>query len=180
LVDLFRTYSGQTGELIVNTFIGLLVAVATVPPILFAGMGGGSLLIHWNPPSTNSLVVDDIKDDREKAEEAAGVYLPESPLREPKKTIPGVVTFYCSDPRYTDDTPFITANGTRVRFGIAASNIVDFNTRIQIPDVFGDASFVVMDRMNDRYNRKPFFDIWVETCDEARERGVHYTAVRVY
>lgn len=108
------------------------------------------------------------------------VTLPRSPLRGPRKFIRGVVTFYCSDPRYTDSTPFITANGTYVRFGIAASNIVDFDTRVSIPEVFGDTFFVVKDRMNPRYNNRPFFDIWVESCEEAKQRGVHYTVVGIY
>mgnify|MGYP001610072804 CR=1 FL=1 len=108
----------------------------------------------------------------------AGASFPDSPLREPRRLQKVVVTFYSSTIDQTDDTPFITANGTRVRYGIAAANFLSFGTRIKIPDIFGEEVFVVHDRMNQRFGNR--VDIWVATREEAIERGVHYTTVEVY
>lgn len=178
-------------QAILASIVGISVLLATIPGVVSAESEGFSLMetnlepIHpvigvMSAPIAPFSTMADTENFTEEGEEMVYGILPKSPLREPSKTIRGVVTFYCSEPRYTDSTPFITANGTRVRFGIAASNIVGFNTKVLVPEVFGDTSFVVMDRMNARYNHKPFFDIWVETCDEARERGVHYTTVEIY
>ena len=41
------------------------------------------------------------------------------------------VTAYSSEPNETDDTPFITADGSHVADGIAASNLLPFGTKIQ-------------------------------------------------
>ncbi len=103
---------------------------------------------------------------------------PDSPLREPRRLQKVVVTFYSSTIDQTDDTPFITANGTHVRYGIVAANFLPFGTRIKLPDLFGGEVFVVHDRMNDRFSNR--VDIWVATREEAIERGVYYTTVEVY
>ena len=178
-------------QAIVASIVGISVLLTTIPGVVLAESQGFSLIetnlepIHpvigvmTTPFAPFKKMVEVVGPIGEDEEVFYGV-LPQSSLREPTKTVKGVVTFYCSEPRYTDSTPFITANGTHVRFGIAASNIVRFNTKVLIPEVFGDTSFVVMDRMNSRYNHKPFFDIWLPTCDEARERGVHYTTVEIY
>lgn len=107
-----------------------------------------------------------------------GVSFPDSPLRQPRRLQKVVVTFYSSTIDQTDDTPFITANGTRVRYGIAAANFLPFGTRIKLPDIFGGEVFVVHDRMNQRFGNR--VDIWLETRQEAIERGVYYTTIEVY
>ena len=43
------------------------------------------------------------------------------------------VTAYSSDPKQTDNSPFITASNRRVRDGIIAANFLPFGTEVKIP-----------------------------------------------
>ncbi|KKU90829.1 MAG: hypothetical protein UY23_C0006G0038 [Candidatus Jorgensenbacteria bacterium GW2011_GWA1_48_11] len=85
------------------------------------------------------------------------------------------VTAYSSTPEETDDTPFITASGKRVRDGIAAANFLPFGTRIQIPELFGDKTFVIEDRMSKR--KSNFVDIWMPTKNKAKFFGINEAEV---
>jgi 3D (Asp-Asp-Asp) domain-containing protein len=87
------------------------------------------------------------------------------------------VTAYSSTPDQTDDTPFITASGTHVRWGIVAANFLPIGTRVRLPDHFGDQVFVVEDRMNARYDKH--MDIWMETKTEARTWGIRRVTIEV-
>lgn len=80
------------------------------------------------------------------------------------------VTAYSSTPDQTDDTPFITANGTHVRDGIIAANFLKFGTKVKFPDYSGDKIYEVTDRMNERYPDRA--DIWMETRDAAMDFGI--------
>lgn len=104
--------------------------------------------------------------------------LPESELRGPSYTITVPATAYTSRPEETDDTPFITASGTHVRFGVIATNFLPIGTRVKIPDMYGDQIFVVEDRMNKRYNKR--VDIWMEDLTDARQFGVRNVTLEVY
>ena len=75
------------------------------------------------------------------------------------------MTGYSSTPDQTDDTPFITASGTHVRPGVAASNWLPLGTRFQIPDVFGERIFVIEDRMHTRFQDR--VDIWFPDRESA-------------
>ncbi|MBD3252034.1 hypothetical protein GF380_06350, partial [Candidatus Uhrbacteria bacterium] len=55
------------------------------------------------------------------------------------------MTAYTSRPEETDDTPFITADGSHVRDGIVAANFLPFGTKVRIPSLFGDQIFEVHD-----------------------------------
>jgi 3D (Asp-Asp-Asp) domain-containing protein len=88
------------------------------------------------------------------------------------------VTFYSSTPDQTDSTPFITANGTVVRDGIAASNFLAFGTRIKLPELFSDKQFVIEDRMHSRFTDR--VDVWVPTQEEALNQGISFTTVEIY
>ena len=88
------------------------------------------------------------------------------------------VTFYSSTPEETDDTPFVTANGTVARDGIAASNFLAFGTRIKLPELFGDKHFIIEDRMHSRFTDR--IDVWVPTRKEALNQGISFTTVEVY
>lgn len=85
------------------------------------------------------------------------------------------VTAYSSAPEETDDTPFITAQGTPVRDGIIAANFLSFGTKVKIPELFGDRIFIVEDRMHSR--KKNFVDIWMPTKQEAKEFGIYQTEI---
>lgn len=84
---------------------------------------------------------------------------------------------YNSLPEQTDDSPFISANGSHVYWGMVAANFLDFGTEIRIPDYFGDKVFKVEDRMNRRYDYK--IDIWYENYDDAIQWGVRNIRVEI-
>ena len=106
--------------------------------------------------------------------------LPISQMPEQKvvRTIRVVTTAYSSDVWQTDSTPFITANGTYVRDGIVANNLLPFGTKIRLPEIYGDKIFVVEDRM---HSRKGYYhvDIWQSSYVEAKNYGAQYTYIEV-
>jgi 3D (Asp-Asp-Asp) domain-containing protein len=87
------------------------------------------------------------------------------------------VTAYASVPDETDSTPFITANGTYVHDGVAASNILPFGTRIQIPALFGKKVFTIEDRMSTHI--KNTIDIWMPSVRQAIIFGANHTDIVV-
>ncbi|MFH1656795.1 MAG: hypothetical protein ABH956_03430 [Candidatus Nealsonbacteria bacterium] len=96
----------------------------------------------------------------------------------PVQSINVTVTAYSSTPWQTDDTPFITASGERVRDGIIASNLLPFGTEVKIPELYGDKVFVVKDRMHWRmgYYR---IDIWFPETQQAINFGKKTTYIEV-
>jgi 3D (Asp-Asp-Asp) domain-containing protein len=101
-------------------------------------------------------------------------------LNPPRKIIKvlGLITGYSSTPQETDDTPFLTASGKKVRDGIIANNFFPFGTKIKIPKVFGDKIFVVEDRMK-RGKSKYHFDVWFKTSLEAKNFGARIALVEI-
>lgn len=89
-----------------------------------------------------------------------------------------ILTAYSSTVEQTDDTPFITANGTYVRDGIVANNGFPFGTEIRIPELYGNKVFSVEDRMNQRMGDYKF-DIWFPTYEQAKNFGVKYAYVEI-
>lgn len=106
-----------------------------------------------------------------------GPTLPEIPRREPRRTMRVVVTSYNSEPGQTDDTPFITASGSRTRDGVVAANFLPFGTIVRFPEVFGDKEFVVEDRMNKRYYYRA--DIWMENKKDSIDFGAKYLEIEI-
>lgn len=88
-----------------------------------------------------------------------------------------IVTAYSSTPDQTDDTPFITANGTYVHDGIIAANWLKFGTRVRIPEYFGDKVFIVADRMNPRFDDRA--DIWMPDRESAMNFGLRRLTIEV-
>lgn len=88
------------------------------------------------------------------------------------KTKKVIVTAYSSTPDQTDDTPFTTASGTRVRNGIVAINGLKFGTKVRFPELFGDEVFTVEDRMHSR--KKNHADIWMEHRQDAKQFGAKF------
>jgi 3D (Asp-Asp-Asp) domain-containing protein len=95
-----------------------------------------------------------------------------------KKYIKVIVTAYSSTEWQTDDTPFITANGSTVREGIVANNMLPFGTEIKIPELYGNRVFTVEDRMHSRKGSY-WVDIWFPTLEEAKAFGVKEAYVEV-
>ena len=87
------------------------------------------------------------------------------------------VTAYSSTPEQTDDTPFITAKGTKVRDGIIAANFLDFDTKVKLPEIFGDKVFVVEDRMHPRFSDR--IDIWFPDLETAKSFGKRHTIIEI-
>ena len=102
---------------------------------------------------------------------------PEEPKLKVIKTYSVQATAYSSTPDQTDDTPFVTAKGTRVRDGIIAANFLPFNTKVRIPELYGDRVFVVEDRMNRRYWHN--IDIWFPERYLALEFGVQDVTIEI-
>lgn len=91
--------------------------------------------------------------------------------RQPRETLMVVATAYSSTPDQTDDSPFISANGTYVYDGMIAANFLPFGTLVRFPDLYGDKVFRVDDRMNARYGHARL-DIWMNTRQAAKNFGV--------
>jgi len=89
-----------------------------------------------------------------------------------------IVTAYSSTEWQTDDTPFITANGSEVRDGIVANNMLPFGTEIKLPELYGNKVFTVEDRMHSRKSKYQI-DIWFPTLEEAKAFGVKETYIEV-
>ncbi|MEX1014036.1 MAG: hypothetical protein WDZ80_02665 [Candidatus Paceibacterota bacterium] len=87
------------------------------------------------------------------------------------------ITAYSSTPDQTDDTPFITANGGKVRDGIIAANFLPFGSKVQIPEHFGDKVFEVTDRMHQR--KVNYIDVWMPTRQDALNFGIDETEIVV-
>jgi 3D (Asp-Asp-Asp) domain-containing protein len=116
---------------------------------------------------SNTLAVFSNKEDRDEDAD------------QPKhKKIKVIITAYSSTIWQTDDTPFITANGSTVRDGIVANNMLPFGTELKIPELYGNKVFTVEDRMHSRISDYQF-DIWFPTLEEAKEFGVKETYIEV-
>lgn len=89
-----------------------------------------------------------------------------------------IVTAYSSTTWQTDDTPFTTANGSTVRDGIVANNMLPFGTAITLPELYGNKVFTVEDRMHSRKSKYQI-DIWFPTLEEAQKFGVKETYIEV-
>jgi len=103
---------------------------------------------------------------------------PSSSGNQIKGKIKVVVTAYSSSVWETDDNPFVTAAGTRVRDGIIANNYLPIGTKIKIPELYGDKIFVVEDRMNWRKGNY-HIDIWFSTYWEAKNFGAKQTYIEI-
>lgn len=123
-------------------------------------------------PEAGSLVLE--TDEDPVVLENPKLALSESAVAETHHVI---VTAYSSTPDQTDDTPFITATGNRVRDGIIAANFLSFGTRVMFPDYSGRKVYVVDDRMNRRFPYRA--DIWMETREEARKFGIKLLKMEV-
>lgn len=91
-------------------------------------------------------------------------------VREPRATKWIVASAYTSEPRQTDGTPYVTANGSFVYDGLIAANGLPFGTLVTL-DAFPGKIFRVDDRMNARYGADRI-DIWMTDIKDARQFGM--------
>ncbi len=106
-----------------------------------------------------------------------GPTLPDIGPREARRTMYITVSAYNSLPEQTDDTPFITASGTRTRDGVLAANFLPIGTIVRLPEVFGDKEFIVEDRMNARYYYRA--DIWMAEKSDAIKFGAKFLKMEI-
>ncbi len=102
---------------------------------------------------------------------------PANPETASEKIYLVTVTGYSSTVEETDDTPFITASGSLVEDGIVAANFLPFDTRVRIPEIYGNKIFTVKDRMNKVYYYN--IDIWFAETQKAKEFGVKQTYIEI-
>lgn len=122
-----------------------------------------------------------IKEDKDIQAEKANLPKHEDKPIKVIRTSSHVMTAYNSDPRQTDSTPCITANGFNVcEHGVEdtiAANFLRFGTKVMIPELFGDRVFIVRDRMNKRYSQR--VDIWMKDYSDAINFGVRVATIQV-
>ncbi|MDA1168726.1 MAG: hypothetical protein O3A36_00050 [bacterium] len=91
------------------------------------------------------------------------------------KIIEVTASAYSSTPDQTDASPFITASGDHVRYGIVAANFLPMHTNVRI----GNEIFTVKDRMNERYNNVPIIDIWMPSREAALAFGTRTILIEI-
>ncbi len=86
-----------------------------------------------------------------------------------------IATAYSSTVDQTDSTPCITANGYNLckynRENVIAANFLPLNTKVRIPELFGEEILTVRDRMNPRYGKNRI-DVWLTDRAKAKNFGV--------
>lgn len=140
-----------------------------------------SLPTHFAFADTTDIVSSPIPAQAEDEPDSTKAVAPVA-IASPKVTVVrtySAVPFsaYTSRPEETDDTPFITADGSHVADGIIAANFLKFGTKVRIPKLFGDKVFEVHDRMNKRYPYK--IDIWMEKYSDAIQFGVRRADIEI-
>lgn len=88
-----------------------------------------------------------------------------------------LVTAYSSSPDETDETPFITASGNLVDYGVVAANFLPLGARIRLPKLFGSQVFVVEDRLHERYNDR--VDVWLPSKADAIQFGQKVSEIEI-
>ncbi len=130
------------------------------------------VLVSTEPLDKLSLLYLEKKDDPKK-------YYAKLP--EVRSVMTVVATAYNSEPRQTDSTPCITANGFNVCQhkieDTLAANFLRFGTKVKIPEIFGDRIFVVRDRMNPRYAYR--IDVWMNNRNDAITFGKRLVKIQI-
>ncbi|MCX6794988.1 MAG: hypothetical protein NTY31_03345 [Candidatus Falkowbacteria bacterium] len=97
------------------------------------------------------------------------------------RTSTHTITAYNSEAGQTDDSPCITANGYDVcangEEDTIAANFLKFDTKVKIPELFGDRIFVVRDRMNKKHPNR--VDVWMVEKSDAIQFGVKVAKIQV-
>lgn len=112
------------------------------------------------------------------SESAPVAYLDRAGDTAPRRVIYVTVTAYSSTPDQTDDSPFVTADGTWVHDGTLAANFLPFGTKVRLPDYSGDKVYTVEDRMNERYTYRA--DVWMTSREAAKQFGVKKLKMEIY
>ena len=99
----------------------------------------------------------------------------------PYEEIQAIVYAYNSEVAQTDNNPFTTASGVKVRNGIIANNCLSFGTPVEIDGKV----YEVLDRMNGRYTKCGkddvwYFDIWMLEKRDSTIWGIQEKLIKIY
>lgn len=87
------------------------------------------------------------------------------------------LTAYNSLPGQTDNRPCESASGIDLcannQENVIAINGLPFGTLVRFPDLYGQKTFKVADRMNSRYSSSRA-DLWLKNLSDAKEFGVKW------
>jgi len=177
-------------QLLIAVYVLIAISIATVSPAQAGFMDWfksiGAKSDQAQNGSFDSLYASVLAEQPDEAEESPALLANAiAPVNAPsgittktlRRTYTVQLSGYNSEVAQTDDSPFITAKGTHVRWGIVASNMFPFGTVIKIPSLYGDQIFVVEDRMNTRYQQN--VDIWFESKAEALKLGRRTVQIEV-
>lgn len=152
--------------------VAILVMVMLLTSVRVQAAEPSSVLPDAPGWETGKIVQDDTLDRGLQLMKAYGGQLKDAGDAPAVRTLRTTITAYSSVPWECDDSPFITADGSRVRDGIVAANFLKFGTRIRIPELFGDKVFEVHDRMNKRFSNR--IDIWMEKVSDNQKFGIKH------
>lgn len=166
---------------LMSKYAVLLVPILTVgliKPLIIDGSFGADV-VHQGAIVQNQFIVgqpfDSLLVQNSLSED---VFLDGSSSKlKAKEVVEALVTAYSSSPEETDETPFITASGSKVRFGVAAVNFLPLGAKIRLPKIFGDQIFVVEDRLHEKNSDR--IDIWLPSKSEALEFGVKISELEI-
>lgn len=138
-----------------------ILVASIIAPMILAGMlhvATREKIGHLTPPTMTHVA------------QVQSAPMPDIENVRVQRTIRLTVTAYSSTMEQTDNDPFTTASGEKVRDGIIAHNGLPFGTRVRFPDAFGDRVFIVADRLN---ARKGYYiaDVWMSTREDAKQWG---------
>ncbi len=177
-----RNYWSKTLILLVifNILLTPAFALASEETSFFASIGsllrGGFIINNLFKFSEESSNIPTVQFNALVAQNKPG--LAYTPLSDNYDVFTVTITAYSSSVDETDDTPFITASGSRTRDGVVAANFLPFGTRVKIPELFGDKTFIVEDRMHRRFSDR--MDIWFPSKWEAKQFGRQTAQIIVF
>lgn len=137
------------------------------------------LSVYYFSEAEETMDLDTISDFAIVQENSlASLSNPNDPPLKVVSKMPAIITAYSSTPWQTDDSPFITASGSRVREGVIANNYLSFGTKVRIPEIYGDRIFTVEDRMSWKKSNYQV-DIWFPDYQQALVFGAQRTHIEI-
>lgn len=176
-MTIFTMFTASITQIIANSSIITAFLVQMILP------AGPVLAAPVSTPATfGETILTETQENR--------LFNPDIPLELPDKiAIATRISAYTSSPDETDDSPCISADNSNIctiKDNVVAVNGLPFGTKIKIPELFGDKTFVVHDRMNRRYSCKlpgPCqMDIYFKTGGKtaAFKFGIRSSAIHIY
>lgn len=181
VISAFTGNLSKTQVRLVAGGVALLAAAGLLAPLTSSANMSASLVSSVPSSVTQQFPVNGSLD---KATLSAAASTPKKdlPKQKPKYTVVRdlgyvVATAFTSRVQETDGNPFVTASGSRVKWGtLACSYQLPFGTKIKI-EGFGDKIFVCEDRGSAAF----YFDIWYADLQAAYNwgrRSVHAWVVK--